>query len=278
MALQQFAHAAGAMAAQFIANVVGAVVLWIVGRWLIGLAVRFVLRVLERHSLDRTLTTYVDRSVRIVLNVVLAVSVLGFFGVQTTTFAALIAAGGVAIGVAWSGLLSNLGAGALLIMLRPFKIGDVISAGGVTGVVEAIGLFGTAIKSADNVLWMMGNSKIASDTIQNLSAYPYRRVDISVTLANSADHVLAIQLLRTRIAALPFVLPNPEPQIDLLQLRLEGPVLCVRPWCENEHYWDVHFEANRTIREAFREAGIPLAVPLLVQATGSAQMVAAAQS
>ena len=114
---------------------------------------------------------YAD-GVSVVLNVALVVAILGFFGVETTTFAALIAAGGVAIGVAWGGLLANFAAGAFLVFLRPFKVGDFVTAGGVTGTVEAIGLFGTTINTPDNVHTIVGNNKIFSDTIQNFSANP----------------------------------------------------------------------------------------------------------
>jgi small conductance mechanosensitive channel len=259
--LQQLGRTAATMVLQVAGNVAAAIVLWFVGRWVIGLVLRLLSRQLERQSVDRTLVTYLERSAAVLLNVVLIISVLGFFGIQTTTFAALIAAGGVAIGVAWSGLLANLAAGAFLVVLRPFKVGDFITGGGVTGTVEAIGLFGTTINSPDNVLHIVGNNKIMADTIQNYSTNAYRRVDIVVTIAAASDHQRAMQLLRKRIAELPHVLHEPEPQVDVLQLTAGGPQLCVRPFCNNEHYWDVYFATTRAVREAFGEAGIALASP-----------------
>ena len=126
-------------------------------------------------------------------------AILGFFGVETTTFAALLAAGGVAIGVAWGGLLANFAAGAFLVFLRPFKPGDFVTAGGVTGTVESIGLFGTTLNTPDNVLTIVGNNKVFSDTIQNFSANPYRRVDLTVTINGAVNHHHAIQLLKERL-------------------------------------------------------------------------------
>src|SRR5262245_57740471 len=155
----------------------GAIVLWLVGRWLIELALRLVGKGLASQQFDVTLTRYMQTALRILLNVALIVAILGFFGVETTTFAALLAAGGVAIGVAWGGLLANFAAGAFLVFLRPFKVGDFVSAGGVTGTVESIGLFGTVINTPDNVQTIVGNSKIFAETIYNYSANPYRRVD-----------------------------------------------------------------------------------------------------
>jgi len=259
--LPQLGRTAATMLLQVAGNTVAALILWIIGRWVINLAVRLLARMLESNKVDRTLVFYLGRSASVVLNVVLIISVLGFFGVQTTTFAALIAAGGVAIGVAWSGLLANLAAGAFLVLLRPFKVGDMITAAGVTGTVDAIGLFSTTINSPDNVLHIVGNNKIMSDTIQNYSANAYRRVDIVVTIAGSADQRRAIQLLRKRIGELPNVLQSPAPDVDVLQLTPAGPQLCVRPYCSNEHYWDVYFATTRAVRETCDAEGIALASP-----------------
>src|SRR5262245_43704251 len=126
-------------------KVAGAVILWLAGRWLISFAMGLLKRSLARQQFDATFAGYLMTSLSVVLNVALIVAILGFFGVETTTFAALIAAGGVAIGVAWGGLLANFAAGAFLVFLRPFKVGDFVTAGGVTGTVDTIGLFGTAL-------------------------------------------------------------------------------------------------------------------------------------
>jgi small conductance mechanosensitive channel len=241
-------------------KVAGALILWFVGRRLIAFAVRMVGRGLANQRFDPTLSRYFETGLTVVLNVALIVALLGFFGVETTTFAALIAAGGVAIGVAWGGLLANFAAGAFLIFLRPFKVGDAVNAAGVNGTVEAIGLFGTTINTADNVLTIVGNNKIFSDTIQNFSANPYRRVDLTATINNAVDHRTAIPLLRERLARIPNVLTEPAPTVDILQFTPAGPLLCVRPYCRNEHYGQVYFDTNRMIREAFGEAGFPAPV------------------
>jgi small conductance mechanosensitive channel len=242
-------------------KVAGAVVLWIIGRWLIGFALRMMGAALARHQFDATLTRYMQTGVSVVLNIALVVALLGFFGVETTTFAALIAAGGVAIGVAWGGLLANFAAGAFLVFLRPFKVGDFVNAGGVTGTVDAIGLFGTTINTPDNVRTIIGNNKIFGDTIQNFSANPYRRVDLTATISHAVDHRAAIALLKERLPRIPNVLATPAPDVDVLQFTPAGPVLCVRPYCANEHYWQVYFDTNRLIRETFGEAGYPAPMP-----------------
>jgi len=242
-------------------KIAGAFVLWLVGRWLIGFATRTLGHALGKQQFDVTLTKYMQTGLSVVLNVALLVAILGFFGVETTTFAALIAAGGVAIGVAWGGLLSNFAAGAFLVFLRPFKVGDAITAGGVTGTVEAIGLFGTTINTPDNVQTIVGNGAIFSGTIQNYSANPYRRVDLTATINNTVDHHQAIRLLKDRLTRIPNVLSSPAPDVDVLQFTPAGPQLCVRPYCANEHYWQVYFDTNRLIRESFGEAGFPAPMP-----------------
>jgi small conductance mechanosensitive channel len=239
----------------------GAFVLWLVGRWLIALASRLLGRALARHQFDVTLTRYFQTGLTVLLNMALIVAILGFFGVETTTFAALIAAGGVAIGVAWGGLLANFAAGAFLVFLRPFKVGDFVTAGGVTGTVDAIGLFGTTINTPDNVLTIIGNNKIFSDIIQNFSANPHRRVDLTATISNGVDHHQAIRLLKDRLASIPNVLATPAPDVDVLQFTPAGPLLCVRPYCSNDHYWQVYFDTNRLIRETFGAAGFPAPMP-----------------
>ena len=245
-------------------KLVGAVALWFVGKWLIGVVLRMVQSALRYQQLDPTLLRYVQASVSVLLRVVLFIAILGVLGVETATFAALIAAAGVAIGLAWSGLLANFAAGAFLVFLRPFKVGDVITAGGVTGRVDAVGLFGTSISTGDNVLAIVPNNKIFSDTIQNFSANPHRRVDLSATVNGSVDPRSAIALLKKRVAAIPNVLATPAPEVDILQFTPAGPLLCVRPYCRNDDYGQVYFDTNRMIHEAFAEARFPAPAPYLV--------------
>jgi small conductance mechanosensitive channel len=238
-------------------KILGALALWIVGRWLAAWGIRLLTRMLASRNVDATLVSYVRSSLTATLNVILIIAILGFFGVETTTFAALFAAVGVAIGMAWSGLLSNFAAGVFLVLLRPFKVGDFISAAGTTGTVREIGLFVTVIDTPDNVRTVVGNNKIFSDNLQNFSANPYRRVDLLAQLSHSTNHQQAITLLKNRIASIPNVITTPAPDVEILTFNLAGPVLAVRPYCNNDDYWQVYFDTNRVIREAFGEAAFP---------------------
>jgi small conductance mechanosensitive channel len=261
-------HAAIPLLTHFALKVAGAIALWVVGRALIRFAVRLVVRSL-RHPFDQTVAAYIGTATTVLLNIALIVAILGFFGIETTTFAALMAGVGVAIGAAWSGLLAHLAAGVFLLILRPFKVGDLITAGGVQGTVEEVGLFVTRINTLDNVQTYVANSRVFGETIQNFTANPYRRVDLVAQLHNAVDPATAIRVLKERLGKIPNVMDTPRPDVEILQFNPLGPVLAVRPYCNNQHYWQVYFDTNRAIREAFGEAGFPAAEqPIVVRTDG----------
>lgn len=245
-------------------KVVGAIVLWLVGRKLIALVNTLLSRSLRSQKIEETLIQWLTASVGVALNIALVVAILGYFGVETTTFAALIAAAGIAIGAAWAGLLANFAAGVFLVILRPFKVGDFVQAGGITGTVHEIGLFATTILTPDNVSTFVGNNKVFSDTIQNYSTNPFRRVDRTAQLAGSVDANAAIALLKEKLKTIPNVAANPAPDVEILDFNTLGPVLAVRPYTHTDHYWQVYFETNRVIRETFNEAGYPAAEEHLI--------------
>ncbi|HZO42315.1 MAG TPA: mechanosensitive ion channel family protein, partial [Methylomirabilota bacterium] len=154
--------------------------------------------------------------------------------------------------------LGNFAAGVFLVIFRPFKTDDFVSAGGVTGTVHEIGMFATSFDTPDNVRTIVGNNKIVGDTIQNFSANPYRRVDITAQLAHGVDVKEAVAMLKDRLAKIPNVLGDPAPVVEILQFTLQGPVLAVRPFCNNAHYWQVYFDTNRMIRDSFSAARYPV--------------------
>jgi small conductance mechanosensitive channel len=255
---------------QFGLKALGAIALWFVGRALIKFAVRLLVRSLK-YPFDQTVAGYIGTATSVLLNIALIVAILGFFGIETTTFAALMAGVGIAIGAAWSGLLAHLAAGVFLLILRPFKIGDFISAGGMMGTVEEIGLFVTRINTLDNVQTYVSNSKVFADTIQNFSANAYRRVDLLAQLHHAVDPSVAIALLKERLAKIPNIVETPKPDVEILQFTPLGPMLAVRPYCNNQHYWQVYFDTNRAIRETFGAAGFPAAEqPIVVRTDGRA--------
>ncbi len=256
MDIHGFVQSAIPLLTAFGLKVIGAIVLWVIGRKLIRFARVLVVRSLK-YPFDQTVATYIGTAVSVILTITLIIALLGFFGIETTSFAALLAGVGIAIGAAWSGLLANLAAGVFLLILRPFKVGDFISAGGIVGTVDEIGLFVTNITPLDNVLTFVGNAKILGDNIQNFTAHPFRRVDLLAQLDNSVNHVEAIRLLKARLARIPNVVTAPAPEVEILTFTPLGPVLAVRPYCHNDHYWQVYFDTNRSISEAGGEGNFP---------------------
>jgi small conductance mechanosensitive channel len=226
-------------------RIVGAGILYIIGRWLIGLAVSLASRVLTARSFDATLQRYVVNILAGVLNIVLVVAILGYFGVETTSFAALLAGAGLAIGAAWSGMLANFAAGAFLIVFRPYRVGDYVLAGGIEGTVEEIGLFNTILLTPDSVTTIVGNAKVSGDTIKNFSAHSYRRVDRTAQLAFGVDPLDAIGRLKLALAAIPNVVAAPTPDVEILDFNTLGTLLAVRPYCHTDHYWQVYFDTNK---------------------------------
>lgn len=239
-------------------KLLGAIAIFIVGRWLIGVVARMLARVMERQKVEPTVTRYLGNTLTVALNVLLVIGILGFFGVETTSFAALIAALGIAIGAAWGGLLSNFAAGAFILVLRPFKVGDYVLAGDVEGTVRSIGLFNTTIDSPDNVLTSVGNGKIMGGMIKNYSHNPYRRVDLTAQLDHTVDPRDAIRRLAAVLPKIDNVLAEPAPDVEILTFNERGPVLAVRPYVHNDHYWQVYFDTNRAIRDTFGSAGYPV--------------------
>jgi small conductance mechanosensitive channel len=240
-------------------KILAALAAWIIGRWIINLAVRLFTRALEAGKrVDSTLSNYLRSILTVLLNIVLVLAILDIFGIKTTSFAALLAGAGLAIGTAWGGLLTHFAAGVFMQVLRPFKVGDFVQVGGVTGTVSEIGLFGTTVITPDNVQTIIGNNKIFSDTIQNYSTLPHRRVDCVAKVANTVDPLDAIARLRGAVAAIPNVVATPAPDIEILSFTPEGPLLCVRPYCHTAHYWQVYFDTHKAVVATFGAAGYPV--------------------
>ena len=239
-------------------KVLGAIVIWIVGTWLIRFGTNVLRRALVSKKLDITLVSYVASGASVLLKIILIIAIFGYFGVETTSIAALLAGVGLAVGTMWGGLLGNLSAGAFLVFLRPFKVGDFVAAGDIMGTVKEMGLLVTSIDTMDNIRTYVGNSKVLSGNIQNFTANPYRRVDLKAQLNHGVNYADVGKLLKERLMKIPHVLTDPAPDVEILEFNLAGPVLAVRPYVHNDHYWQVYFDTNRIIRETFGEANFPI--------------------
>jgi len=246
-------------------TIIGAIIAFVVGRWLIGFVIRLVNAALTRRHVDATLQRYLTSIIAVLLNIVLVVGILGYFGIETTSFAALLAGAGLAIGAAWSGLLSNFAAGAFIIIFRPYKVGDFVTVAGVTGTVEEIGLFTTTLSTPDRIQTIIGNGKISSEIIQNFTTNPYRRVELTAQIAGGVDPNAAMARLRAGLAAIPGVASDPAPEVDILEFNEFGTNLAERPFTHNDNYWPVYFATNKLIADSFSEAGYPAPARSMLQ-------------
>lgn len=254
----------------FLFKLAGAVALWIVGGWLIRFALKFVRRMLLGSGrLEPTVIAYLVNILGALLRVVLVVAILGFFGIQTASFAALLAGAGVAIGVAWGGMLGDFAAGVFLQIFRPMSVDDFVEAAGITGTVEEVGMFVSTINTPDNVKKIIPNAKIFGDIMTNYSAHPYRRVELVAQLDNTADVEKAIQLLKEGMRDVANQYPGKPADVEVLEFSERGPRLAVRPYTHTDTYWDVYFATNRKIVEVLSSNGFPVPrIPMQISEAG----------
>jgi small conductance mechanosensitive channel len=238
-------------------KIIGAFAALIIGRWAIKYIVKAIGNVMTKQNIDATLIRYAASILVILLNIVLILAILGYFGFDTTSFAAILAGAALAIGMAWGGLLAHFAAGAFLVILHPFKVGDFIQAGGTIGTVKEIGMFVTTIETMDNVVTYVGNNKIFSDNIQNFTQNPFRRVDLKAQLDSTVNVADAKVKLKEALKKIPNIMATPEPDVEILDFSPMGPILAARPYCHNDHYWQVYFDTNRTIVEVCGANGYP---------------------
>lgn len=233
----------------------GALVLWFVGRSIISGFRRVLNLGLQKRQFDATLIRYIESLFSGSLTILLLLAILGMMGVETTSFAALLAAAGIAIGTAWSGLLSNFAAGVFLLVLRPFRVGDDISAAGVTGAVQEIGLFATTLDTADNLRISVGNNRLFGDNIINYSHHPLRKVAIKVPLLHGGDLYGLMEALRERAALVPELAQEPGPSVFVAEFTALGPVVGIGASCKPAQAAAVTGGLTRAAAEVLVAAG-----------------------
>lgn len=189
------------------------------------------------------------------------IAALSKFGVQTASFVAVLAAAGLAVGLALQGLLANFASGVLLLIFRPFKAGDFIEAGGAQGVVQEISIFTTVLNSLDNRKIIIPNSGVTGGNITNFTANAARRVDLVAGISYTADMAKAKEVIQGMLAEQPKVLKDPAPTVEVVELADSSVNLVVRPWCKTSDYWDVYFSVTQAIKEALDAAGIAIPFP-----------------
>ena len=253
----KFDHILTTLIIPFAWKILGAFAVWILGGICIRTLQRILRSALNKRTVDPTLTTYASKTMGVALKILLVVAILGIFGIETTSFSAILAAAGVAIGIAWSGLLSNFAAGVFLILLRPFKVGDAISAAGVTGTVREIGLFATTIDTGDNLRIFVGNNKLFSDNILNYSSNAYRIATFKIQLSSEVNPSEALERFKSTLVLVPGVNPTPEVGGDIAELNTQGTLIQMRAACAQSDYPQVIAEGYKAIHETLRIANYP---------------------
>ncbi|MFQ5484162.1 MAG: mechanosensitive ion channel family protein [Desulfobacterales bacterium] len=242
-------------------KIIGAIITLILGRVAAGLGRKVVNNLLEKARTDPSIISFVSRLTYILILIFSLIAALAKFGIQTTSFVAVLGAAGLAVGLALQGSLSNFAAGVLILVLRPFKIGDYIDGAGEAGTVKEISLFNTILATPDNVKIIIPNGKLFGDTIKNISAYDDRRLDLTVGIGYSSDIHRAFDLLHALLKADPRVLDDPTAQIAVSELADSSVNLIVRPWVKKENYWQLKLDLTLKIKETFEENGIELPFP-----------------
>jgi len=242
-------------------KVIAALAIFIIGRWVAKGVRRGVRRMMEKGGADPIILGFVGSIVYIAMLAFVIVAALGQLGIQTTSFIAILGAAGLAIGLALQGSLANFAAGFLMIIFRPFKVGDFIEAAGVAGVVKDMQIFTTTMKTGDNKTIIIPNAKISGDNIINYSAEENRRVDMTVGVAYDADLSKVRDVLNDIISKDDRILSDPPPLVVVGELADSSVNFIVRVWTKSGDYWGVMFDANETIKNRFDEAGIGIPFP-----------------
>lgn len=242
-------------------KILGAIVILVVGRLIIGILTGIVRRLMERSNADQTLTKFVVNLTKIALLTFLFIAALGTLGVQTASFVAVIGAAGLAVGFALQGSLSNFAAGVMLIIFRPFKAGDYVEAGGSAGSVESIQIFHTVLKTPDNKMVVIPNSTITGGNITNYSAHDTRRLDLVFGIGYGDDIKKAKQILESILQNHELVLKNPAYTVAVLELGDSSVNFAVRPWVATSNYWPLYFDLTEKVKLAFDEQGISIPFP-----------------
>jgi small conductance mechanosensitive channel len=248
-------------AGEYSLRILAAVAILVIGRWLARMLTRTLQRLLERRNVDVALRSFATSLVFWLMIAFIIVAALSKLGIETTSFVALLGAAGLAVGLALQGSLSNFAAGVLIIMFRPFRIGDYVEAGGTAGVVKEITILTTIMFTPDNKKIIIPNSAIMAGTITNYSANETRRLDLVFGVGYSDDLDKVQKVLEEIVASDPRCLKDPAPTIGVLAHADSSIKFAVRPWVRTADYWDLHFDLHKKVKQRFDAEGISIPFP-----------------
>lgn len=246
-------------------RILGAIAIWIVGNWIIKKLLSTSKKIMTKRELEESLQKFLLNLLSWTLKVLLIIAILSKLGVETTSFAAVLAAAGLAVGMALQGSLGNFAGGVLIMIFKPFKIGDLIEAQGEIGVVKEIEIFTTKLTGLSNREIIIPNGSLSNGNIVNYTTEGTRRVDLVIGVSYDADIKQTKEVLMEVLKTNTKVLQTPEPTVNVLELADSSVNFAVRPWCNAEHYWDVYFETTENVKLALDKAGIEIPYPHQVE-------------
>ena len=242
-------------------KIVAAILIFIIGKWLSRKVTNLLKKLLEKNKIDATLIKFLDSIVYYMLLIVVLIAAAGKLGINTTSFLTIVGAAGLAIGLALKDSLSNFASGFMLIMFRPYKIGNFVKVGGVSGTVKSIDIFNTTLHTPDNQKVIVPNSKITSDVITNVTANDTRRVDLVIGISYDDDITKAKNLLKTIIKEEQRILESPATTIAVSELADSSVNFVVRPWVKRTDYWGVYYDLTEKIKITFDREEIHIPYP-----------------
>ncbi len=242
-------------------KIVGAIAILVLGRIGVGIFASVIGRLLRKGNVDATLTKFIVNMSKIALMTFIVISALGSLGVQTASFIAVIGAAGLAVGFALQGSLANFASGVMLIIFKPFKVGDYVEAGGTGGAVEEIQIFNSILKTPDNKIVIVPNSQVTGGKIVNYSAMDKRRIDLVFGISYEDNIKMAKEILEKIISGDQRILKDPAPVIAVLELGDSSVNFAVRPWVNTSDYWAVYFDITEKVKLTFDENKISIPYP-----------------
>ena len=242
-------------------RLLGAILIFIIGRWIARRLVSLVGKTMRKRGIDDLLITFISNILGVILLLVVVLISVGHLGIEVTPLIAILGGAAIAIGLALQSSLSNFASGIMLVSFRPFTRGNFVEAGGVSGVVQSVGIFHTTLQTPDNRLVIVGNSAITGSPITNYSAYDTRRIDLIIGVHYDDDLKLARDTIMGVLKAHENVLEDPEPVIMLMELGDSSVDFAVRPWVRSEHFWPTRSDLLEQIKTALEEAGCSIPFP-----------------
>ncbi len=242
-------------------KIVAAILVFVIGKWLAGKISRLITTLLEKNNVDITLTKFLENIIYYTLLIVVVIAAAGQLGINTTSFLTIVGAAGLAIGLALKDSLSNFASGVMLILFHPYRVGDFVTVGGVTGNVVSIDMFNTTLNTVDNKREIVPNSSITSNVITNVTANDTRRVDLVMGIGYDDDIKKAKEILTHVVGENKRVLKSPAPKIAVSELADSSVNFVVRPWVKTDDYWDAYFELTEAVKLAFDAEGISIPYP-----------------